>query len=169
MGYFKTTVRAGATIEVTKSYTKRIGVKIKKDREKPTAEEMEKVNQMNAERTLRLKINANFGVDDPFITLTYRKDERPTPKQAKKNIKKVEEMIEKWDAFPLLYLKDVLILLRQFHIVIVYAPVAQGIEHRPPEAGAAVRIRPGAPKKEISSADISFNFYFAPLVFQNRH
>ena len=50
-------------------------------------------------------------------------------------------MIEKWDAFPLLYLKDVLILLRQFHIVIVYAPVAQGIEHRPPEAGAAVRIR----------------------------
>ena len=37
-------------------------------------------------------------------------------------------MIEKWDAFPLLYLKDVLILLRQFHIVIVYAPVAQGIE-----------------------------------------
>ena len=58
-------------------------------------------------------------------------------------MKKVEEMIEKWDACPLLYLKDVLILLRQFHIVIVYAPVAQGIEHRPPEAGAAVRIRPG--------------------------
>lgn len=85
MGYFKTTVRAGATIEVTKSYAKRIGVKIKKDREKPTAEEMEKVNQMNAERTLRLKINANFGVDDPFITLTYRKDERPTPKQATVN------------------------------------------------------------------------------------
>ena len=52
-------------------------------------------------------------------------------------------MIEKWDAFPLLYLKDVLILLRQFHIVIVYAPVAQGIEHRPPEAGAAVRNPPG--------------------------
>ena len=26
-------------------------------------------------------------------------------------------------------------------MVIVYAPVAQGIEHRPPEAGAAVRIR----------------------------
>ena len=52
-------------------------------------------------------------------------------------------MSEKWEAFPLLYLEDVLILLRQFHMVIVYAPVAQGIEHRPPEAGAAVRIRPG--------------------------
>lgn len=28
-------------------------------------------------------------------------------------------------------------------LVYCYAPVAQGIEHRPPEAGAAVRIRPG--------------------------
>jgi hypothetical protein len=28
-------------------------------------------------------------------------------------------------------------------LYILYAPVAQGIEHRPPEAGAAVRIRPG--------------------------
>ena len=27
-----------------------------------------------------------------------------------------------------------------------YAPVAQGIEHRPPEAGAQVRILPGAPR-----------------------
>ena len=95
MGYFKTTVKSGATIEVTKSYIKRIGVKVKGDREKPTVEEMEKVNQMNAERTLRLKINANFGVDDPFITLTYRKNERPTPKQAKKNIKKVIDSLRK--------------------------------------------------------------------------
>ena len=28
-----------------------------------------------------------------------------------------------------------------------YAPVAQGIEHRPPEAGARVRISPGAPSE----------------------
>ena len=52
-------------------------------------------------------------------------------------------MIEKWDAFPFTLSQDVLILLRQFHIVIVYAPRSSGIEHRPPEAGAAVRIRPG--------------------------
>lgn len=32
-----------------------------------------------------------------------------------------------------------------------YAPVAQGIEHRPPEAGAAVRIRPGVYFCDISS------------------
>ena len=83
MGYFKTSVEAGATIEVTKSYTKRVGAKVRGGKEKPTAEEIEKVNQMNAERTLRLKINNNFGVDDPFITLTYRKEERPEPEKAK--------------------------------------------------------------------------------------
>lgn len=95
MGYFKTTVKAGATIEVTKSYTKRTGAKARGSREKPTAEEMEKINQMNAERTLRLKINANFGEDDPFVTLTYRKDERPDPGQARKNIKKLIDGLRK--------------------------------------------------------------------------
>ncbi len=45
MGYFKTTIEAGATIEVTKSYTKRVGVKVRGDREKPTAEEIEKVRK----------------------------------------------------------------------------------------------------------------------------
>ena len=95
VGYFKTTVKAGATVEVTKSYTKRVGAKARGRREKPTAEEMEKVNQMNAERTLRLKINNNFGEGDPFVTLTYRKDERPEPEQAKKNIKKLIDGLRK--------------------------------------------------------------------------
>jgi len=95
MAYFKTTIEAGATIEVTKSYTKRIGVKARGNKEQPTPEEMEKVNQINAERNLRIKINANFKVDDPFITLTYRKDERPTPEQAKKNIKKLIDDLRK--------------------------------------------------------------------------
>ena len=95
MGYFKTSVKAGATIEVTKSYTKRIGVKVRGKKRKPTAEEIEKVNQMNAERTLRLKINANFGVDDLYITLTYRKDEKPKPAQARKDIKKLIDGLRK--------------------------------------------------------------------------
>ena len=95
MGYFKTSVKAGATIEVTKSYTKRVGVKARGNREKPTAEEIEKVNQMNAERTIRLKINHNFGVDDPFVTLTYRKGERPEPEAAKKNIEKLIDGLRK--------------------------------------------------------------------------
>lgn len=89
MGYYKTIIVAGKTIEVTKSYSKRVGSKNRSKKEKPTKEEMEKINERNAERKLTLKINANFEMDDIFSTLTYRKDERPTPEQAKKNIKKL--------------------------------------------------------------------------------
>lgn len=95
LAYYKTTIKAGATIEVTKSYTKRTGAKNRSRREKPTAEEMQKVNERNAERNLRLKINANFGEDDQFITLTYRKDERPEPGQAKKNIESLIDGLRK--------------------------------------------------------------------------
>ncbi len=95
LAYFKTTVRAGKTIEVTKSYTRRVGPPCRGGREKPTPEEMEKVNQRNAERKLRLKLNAHFAEDDIFTTLTYRKDERPTPEQAKKNIKKLIDSLRK--------------------------------------------------------------------------
>lgn len=95
MGYFKTTVKAGKTVEVTKSFTTRIGVPVRGKKEKPSPEEIEKVNRMNAERTLRLKINANFGEDDLFVTLTYRKEERPEPGQAKKDIKKFIDSLRK--------------------------------------------------------------------------
>ena len=54
MAYFRTTIQAGATIEVTKSYTRRVGIKVRGKREKPTAEEIEKVNERNAERTTLL-------------------------------------------------------------------------------------------------------------------
>lgn len=95
MGYFKTTITAGATVEVIKSYTKRVGVKVRGRKEKPTAEEMEKINQRNAERTLRLKINANFREDDLFVTLTYRRDERPEPERAEKNMEKLIDGLRK--------------------------------------------------------------------------
>src|SRR6266496_662761 len=36
------------------------------------------------------------------------------------------------------------------------APVAQGIEHRPPEAGAGVRIAPGAPRLASTNAGPRF-------------
>lgn len=95
MAYYKTIIVAGATIEVTKSYTKKIGPKARKGKEKATPEEIERVNQWNAERRLRLKINANFREDDLFITLTYRRDERPSPEQAKKNITKLINSLRK--------------------------------------------------------------------------
>ena len=50
MPYYRTEITAGKTIEVIKSYSKRIGDHRPRGRkEKPTAEEMEKVNQKNAE------------------------------------------------------------------------------------------------------------------------
>ena len=88
MAYFRTSIKAGLTEEITKSYVKRIGAKIKNNKEKATPEEMKRNNEINAQRTLRIKINANFGEDDIFTTLTYRKNERPTPEGAKKVIKK---------------------------------------------------------------------------------
>lgn len=93
--YFKTSVKAGATIEVIKSYSKRVGVKTRSNKKMVTKEEMQKINQMNAERKMRLKLNANFGVDDLFITLTYPKDKRPSPEQAKKNIKRLLDNLRK--------------------------------------------------------------------------
>lgn len=88
MSYFKTTIEAGKTIEVHKSFTKSECKKQKnKDKEKPTPEEIEKVNQANAERTLRILINANFEEGDWFTTLTYRKEDRQSPAEAKKIVK----------------------------------------------------------------------------------
>ncbi len=88
MSYYKTTITAGKTIEVHKSFTKNEGKKIKKgDKEKATPEEIEKVNQINAERNLRVTINNNFKEGDWFATLTHRKADRQTPAEAKKSIK----------------------------------------------------------------------------------
>lgn len=95
MAYFLTTITAGATKEILKTFTKRIGTVERGTRRTPTPEEIEKINEINAERTLRIKINANFRVDDLWITLTYRPGERPTPEEAKKNIKKAINALRK--------------------------------------------------------------------------
>jgi len=89
MAYYKTTVEAGATIEVYKSFTKRRPETIPRSKKsKATSEEIEKINQLNAERKLRIKINNNFSEGDPYITLTYKQNERPTPDEAKDRVKK---------------------------------------------------------------------------------
>lgn len=93
--YYKQTIEAGSTIEVYKYYKKRERKGKRSNRIRPTPEEMEKINQYNAERKLRLKINANFREDDLFVTLTYRKEERPDPGKAKKEIKKFLDALRK--------------------------------------------------------------------------
>lgn len=96
MSYLKTIIKAGKTIEVYKSYTKRVDGKIERgQKEKVTPEEMEKINQDNAERKLTRLINANFGEGDYFTTLTYRKELRQTPKESKKAIKDLLKKLRK--------------------------------------------------------------------------
>ena len=71
MPYYRTEITAGKTVEVIKSYSKRIGDhRPRGGKEKPTAEEMEKVNRKNAEARLRRLINDNFGYGDYHIVLT---------------------------------------------------------------------------------------------------
>lgn len=85
MPYYKTEIKAGRTVEVIKSYTRRIDkFKHREDKDKPTPEEMEKVNQKNAEAKLRRLINANFGLGDYHLVLTYKREDRPDPAEAKK-------------------------------------------------------------------------------------
>lgn len=96
MAYYRTEIRAGKTIEVIKSYSKRIGAnKQRRKKEKPTAEEMKKVNERNAEAKLRRLINANFGYGDYHLVLTYKKDLRPDPAEAKKRISKFLRVLRK--------------------------------------------------------------------------
>lgn len=88
MPYYERKIYAGKTIEVYKGYSKTIGKhESRGSRKKKTPEEMEKANQRRAEDKLRRLINTNFGYGDFHLVLTYRKDERPSPAVAKKELR----------------------------------------------------------------------------------
>ena len=73
MPYLKKTYFAGKTIEVEKCYTNRYGKKGQKrrDKVKPTSEQQKEINKRNAEKMLRLLLNANFVGGDNHIILGY--------------------------------------------------------------------------------------------------
>lgn len=64
-----------------------------------TPEAMARANKRQKERNARLLIMNNFGEDDYYITLTYRKEERPDMEECKKQfqkfIRKVKEAYRK--------------------------------------------------------------------------
>lgn len=73
MPYVERITRAGKTIEVEKYYTSRYkkpGIK-RGDRVRATEEQQEKVNTRQAERKLRILMNANFGYGDYHVILDY--------------------------------------------------------------------------------------------------
>lgn len=87
MPYIKTTWIAGNTIEVAKTYSARYGKKIARGANiNKTPAAVKRYNAQMAERELRLLINENFGYQDYHVTLTYRKEERPDPETAKKQL-----------------------------------------------------------------------------------
>ena len=73
MPYVKRITRAGKTIEVERYFTSRYkkpGIK-RGDKVKPTKEQQAKVNTRQAERKLRILMNANFGYGDYHLELDY--------------------------------------------------------------------------------------------------
>lgn len=89
MPYIKRTVTAGKTVEIKKYFSarNRVGEKQRGAREKPTPEDVAKVNEKNAVDKLRWLLNANFEGGDLFLTLTYNsKMPPPLPETAKKDL-----------------------------------------------------------------------------------
>lgn len=77
--------KAGCTVEVIHYIGKkqRPGVPRFPKPPKKTKEQMGEANMRQAARKLARKLNANFKPGDWHITLTYRKEERPAPEEAK--------------------------------------------------------------------------------------
>ena len=73
MPYIERITKAGKTIEIERYFTSRYhkpGIK-RGDKVKPTGEQQKKVNKRQAERNLRILINANFGYGDYHLVLDY--------------------------------------------------------------------------------------------------
>ena len=85
MPYVERVTRAGKTIEIERYFTSRYkkrGIK-RGDKVKPTREEQKKVNTREAERKLRILLNANFGYGDFHLELDYirKNGEEPRSKE----------------------------------------------------------------------------------------
>ena len=73
MPYIERVTKAGKTIEIERYFTSRYhkpGIK-RGDKVKPTKDEQKKVNKRQAERNLRILLNANFGYGDYHLVLDY--------------------------------------------------------------------------------------------------
>lgn len=82
--------RGGDIIEVQEYHDGNYGApgEPRKKKRKPTPEDIERINQWNRERICWRKLVNYFGPHDYFVTLTYRKDERPADmEEAKKDWK----------------------------------------------------------------------------------
>lgn len=113
MPYIKETIKAGKTIEITKSYSGRYGNKNipRSGNRKKTPEQMKTANLRHAEKTLRITLNENFRYGDIHFILTYFKESRPDTKTARKQIDK--------------FLRDLRKLYRSLGMVLKYVLVTE--------------------------------------------
>lgn len=88
MAYLQKETRAGNLLLVQKHQSSRYGSKGKRRGEwqHPTPQSVERANERRALEKLWLLLNANFVAGDLFVLLTYRKEERPSPEEAKKRM-----------------------------------------------------------------------------------
>lgn len=79
-------IKTGRVIETRKKYSARYHVKgiPRSDDLNPTPEAMEKINQINAVRSLRWRINENFGEGDFHMVAGFEGEYNPDPFEAKK-------------------------------------------------------------------------------------
>lgn len=96
-GYIRQQWDCGETIEVEEKHTGRYGARGQKreKRKKPSPEVIIKQNQWKRERDLRRLIKWNWRPYDHWMTITYRKGERPSWEQMTKDIKNLLSKVRK--------------------------------------------------------------------------
>ena len=98
MGYRRDMYRLRGGIDVVEYHTLKDRPKWmgRKERRKPTPEEMQKANIREKQRRCRRLILNNFTTGDHWITLTYEKDQRPASMdEAKKDFNRFMERLKR--------------------------------------------------------------------------
>lgn len=87
-GYIRQTWEFEDTLEIEEKHTGRYGApgQPRSRRKDPTPEDIRRQNQWKRERDLRRLIKWNFGERDYWVTLTYRKGERPDHRVMMKHV-----------------------------------------------------------------------------------
>ena len=91
MSFKKTIRRSRYAMDIEEYHTARYGApgQGRTVRKKPTPEQMAAVNRYNRVRKCRWRIRLYFDVNDCFVCLTYRREERPEGmKEAKEDFRK---------------------------------------------------------------------------------
>ena len=86
------------SIEIEENHSGRYGApgEKRKERKKPTPEEVKRINRINKTKRCRRKLRQYFIPGDLYVTLTYRKVERPgTMEQAKEDWRKLRRALAK--------------------------------------------------------------------------